>query len=227
MGAGKSKSDVSSKRRGQGKVEDLEAGGGAGGGSTSFVLPEYVSSSAQAATTAPAPPAAPYSAIRCARISVTDPGRLTFLQPNSRSQEAAAFASECSAWSASPSASRQLQHKYHRSKQGQGTQFTQLRRTCSAIERGVHCAECADAGHGQVPRYEPEHRHAAHVDRPGSFARQAAGGVRACLRRCFVRKMCAGGLSNAAMTARCFFTTGAAAAAAGSILRTRILNFCA
>jgi hypothetical protein len=55
MGAGKSKADSAAKRKSQGKVEDLEAGGGAGG--ASFVLPDVP---------APAPPTTAYSAIRCA-----------------------------------------------------------------------------------------------------------------------------------------------------------------
>jgi hypothetical protein len=55
MGAGKSKAEHGAKSRSQGKVEDLEAGGGAGGGGTSFVIPD-------AAT--PAAPASPYMPIR-------------------------------------------------------------------------------------------------------------------------------------------------------------------
>ena len=54
MGAGKSKSDSAAKRRSQGKVEDLEAGGGDGG--ASFVLPNDV---------AHAPLSTSYSSIRC------------------------------------------------------------------------------------------------------------------------------------------------------------------
>lgn len=57
MGAGKSKADSAAKRRSQGKVEDLEAGGGAGG--ASFVLPDAA---------VPAPPATPYSAVRFAKV---------------------------------------------------------------------------------------------------------------------------------------------------------------
>ncbi len=57
MGAGKSKSDSAAKMRSQGKVEDLEAGGSAGG--SSFVLPD---------APAPIPPTTAYSSIRCSKF---------------------------------------------------------------------------------------------------------------------------------------------------------------
>jgi hypothetical protein len=61
MGAGKSKADSAARKRSQGnqgRVEDLEAGGGAGG--ASFVLPDAA---------VPAPPATPYSSVRCAKVT--------------------------------------------------------------------------------------------------------------------------------------------------------------